>query len=269
MTQTCLPSVVNACRGVSNNFDTSDSVYMIFPNDAWIISNVFFLRAGSKVRPYSATTSMTRNSPGKSWQNKWISSRIRSNGHPLRQPWKTETLFPDPAIRKSKNRIPRWSCSRTLTFCVRPTAEYSLNASIEFEPESWEPGMTKSPNLISGQDWTNVPIQSGCKLMGKSIAGIVGTQHENWQQLIPIDADGHRAQPSTRRRQYRDVKSMMMGFCSVVYVVYEVLCDDKTSFIFAVGSFFNVRIQFNSVHRSIVVQFQIFFTNNSNHVHQP
>ena len=222
---------------------------MTSPNDAWIISNVFFLRAGSKVRPYSATTSMTRNSPGKSWQNKWISSRIRSNGHPLRQPWKTETLFPDPAIRKSKNRIPRWSCSRTLTFCVRPTAEYSLNASIEFEPESWEPGMTKSPNLISGQDWTNVPIQSGCKLMGKSIAGIVGTQHENWQQLIPIDADGHRAQPSTRRRQYRDVKSMMMGFlfvCSVVLFLWSIRSSATIKLaLFAVGSY--LMFEINSI----------------------
>lgn len=48
--------------------------------------------------------------------------------------------------------------------------------------------------------------------MGKSIAGMVGTQHANWQQLTAIEALGHVKEPSTRLRQYRDVKSIVMMY---------------------------------------------------------
>jgi hypothetical protein len=40
------------------------------------------------------------------------------------------------------------------------------------------------------------------------MAGIVGMQHANWQQLIAIDALGQVKDPSTRLRQYREVKSI-------------------------------------------------------------
>lgn len=45
--------------------------------------------------------------------------------------------------------------------------------------------------------------------MGKSIAGMVGTQQANWQQLNPNAALGQVMADSTRLRQYRDVKSMV------------------------------------------------------------
>lgn len=45
--------------------------------------------------------------------------------------------------------------------------------------------------------------------MGKSIAGIVGVQHANWQQLNPRAALGQVTADSNRLRQYRDVKSIV------------------------------------------------------------
>jgi hypothetical protein len=57
--------------------------------------------------------------------------------------------------------------------------------------------------------------------MGKSMAGIVGMQHATWQQLIAMDALGQFNVPSTRLRQYRDVKSIVKLLFLSVWLFYQ------------------------------------------------